>query len=175
MEHCHKQKTLSSQPLSKPNISHNIVSGLPTTTGSRSVYWSSVLQVKHHLHTNSILEIHNVSTSIWSSPWTEHWDNIHDHLILPVTNSPLPTIIFDLWIQDSSTWNQQLIPTTFQPAMAQAIMTTPAIQSPQPDILRWTLAPSGKCTTVEAYSYLANLQQHTFPSQGARTISPQVN
>jgi hypothetical protein len=49
------------------------------------------------------------------------------------------------------------------------------IQSTQPDILKWTPAPSGKCTTAEAYSYLAHLQQHTLPPQGARSISPQVN
>jgi hypothetical protein len=54
-------------------------------------------------------------------------------------------------------------------------MTIPVINSTQPDILRWPPAPSGKCTTTEAYSYLAHLQQHTLPSQGARSISSQAN
>jgi hypothetical protein len=76
------------------------------TNGSRSVYWSSILQVKHHLHANSTLKIHNGSSSIWSSPWTEHWNHIHDHLTLPVTNPPLPATISNLWLQGSNNWNQ---------------------------------------------------------------------
>jgi hypothetical protein len=145
------------------------------TTGSRPVYWSSILQVKHHLHANSTLQIHNGSSSIWSSPWTEHWNQIHDHLTLPVTNQPLPATISDHWLQGSNNWNQQLISNIFHPHMVQTIMNIPVIQSTQPDILRWAPAPSGKCTIAKAYSYLTHLQQHTLPSQGARSISPQVN
>jgi hypothetical protein len=69
------------------------------TTGPRSVYWSSILQVKYHLHSNTILQIHAGNSSIWSSPWTNIWTHIHEHLILPITNSPLPTTVSDLWVQ----------------------------------------------------------------------------
>jgi hypothetical protein len=55
-----------------------------------------VLQVKHHLHSNATLQIHAGNSSIWSSPWTNIWNDIHDHLLLPVTNSPLPSPISDL-------------------------------------------------------------------------------
>jgi hypothetical protein len=67
-----------------------------STAGPRSIYWSSVLQVKHHLHSNDTLQIHAGNSSIWSSPWTNIWNDIHDHLLLPVTNSPLPSPISDL-------------------------------------------------------------------------------
>jgi len=52
--------------------------------GSRSIFWSSVLQVRHHLTSNSVYQIHAGNTSIWSAPWTPVWDHIHDHLLLPV-------------------------------------------------------------------------------------------
>ena len=91
-----------------------------------------------------------------------------------MTNPPLPATISDLWQQDSSTWDHQLVTTTFLPPMAQKILSTPIIQAQQPDRLRWAPAASGKCSTAAAYSYLANLQQHSLPSQGARSISPQV-
>jgi hypothetical protein len=48
---------------------HNIFWTAPST-GFRSVFWSSLLQVKHHLHTNTTLQIHKGNSFIWSSPWT---------------------------------------------------------------------------------------------------------
>jgi hypothetical protein len=39
-----------------------------STAGPRSIYWSSVLQVKHRLHSNDTLQIHAGNSSIWSSP-----------------------------------------------------------------------------------------------------------
>jgi hypothetical protein len=68
------------------------------TSGPKSVFWSSVLQVKHHLSENSILQIHAGNSSIWSSPWMTFWSTIHDHILLPVTNTPLPAKISDLWL-----------------------------------------------------------------------------
>jgi hypothetical protein len=37
-------------------------------TGFRSVYWSSLLQVKHHLYSMATLQIHKGNSSIWSPP-----------------------------------------------------------------------------------------------------------
>jgi hypothetical protein len=84
----------------------------PTFT-SRSVYCSSILQVKHHLHSNVTLQIHDGSSSIWSSPWTHIWANIHDHLLLLVTNTPLPNNVSDLWMQGTTRWDHHLLSTTF--------------------------------------------------------------
>jgi hypothetical protein len=133
------------------------------------------LQVKHHLHTNATLQIHKGNSSIWSSPWTANWETIHDHLLFPVTNSPLPATVADLWMQGTTTWNNQLLSTTFDPPQVQAITSLPVIQSQQEDILRWSPAANGNCSSKAAYSYLANLQTHTLLSQGTRNISPQAN
>jgi len=68
-----------------------------TATGTKSIFWSSILQVKKELNNNSALQIHSGNTFIWSAPWCPLWDNIHDHMLLPVTQLPLPSTISDLW------------------------------------------------------------------------------
>jgi hypothetical protein len=37
--------------------------------GPRSMFWSSVMQVKKDLYTNSVLQLHAGNSSIWSTPW----------------------------------------------------------------------------------------------------------
>jgi hypothetical protein len=37
------------------------------------------LQVKHHLFSNARLQLHNGNSSIWASPWTDNWQQVHDH------------------------------------------------------------------------------------------------
>jgi hypothetical protein len=64
----------------------------------RSVFWSSVLQVKHYLHENTAMQINRGNSSIWSTPWMDQWSTIHDNLIMPITNLPLPANISDLWL-----------------------------------------------------------------------------
>jgi hypothetical protein len=66
-----------------------------TSAGPRSVFWSSVLQIKPLLQENSIIQIHVGNSSIWSTPWMPSWSTIHDHILLPITNSPLPAKISD--------------------------------------------------------------------------------
>ena len=80
---------------------------------SKSIYWSSILKVRHHLNSNVIYQIHNGNTSIWSQPWCSIWENVHDSLSLPIVNNPLPAKVSDLWNQNSQTWNHHLLSTTF--------------------------------------------------------------
>jgi hypothetical protein len=91
------------------------------TTSFRSVYWSSILQVKYHLHNNTNVQVHKGNSSIWSTPWNQYWDHMHDHLLFPITNNPLRAKIYDLWLQDSTTWDHQLLSSTFNPPVVQAI------------------------------------------------------
>jgi hypothetical protein len=65
------------------------------------------------------------------------WSTIHDHILLPVTNTPLSAKISDLWLQGTTDWNQELLSTTFSHHVVQQIINTPIVQSPQNDILRW--------------------------------------
>jgi hypothetical protein len=71
------------------------------SSGFRSVFWSSILQIKKHLHDNATMQLHFGNSSIWSSPWVKNWDSIHDHLLLPVTINPMPDVVPDLWMQDT--------------------------------------------------------------------------
>jgi hypothetical protein len=137
----------------------------------RSVFWSSVLQVKHYLNENTTMQINQGNSSIWFTPWMDHWSTIHDSLIMPITNLPLPANISDLWLQGTKEWSHQFLSTTFEPQVVQAISALQVHQSQQEDILRWKPAQNGKCSSKSAYNHLHNLQEHTLPQQGARSIS----
>ena len=103
---------------------------------SKSIYWSSVLQVRHHLTSNATYQIHAGNTSIWSQPWAPIWENIHDHLLLPVVNYPFPSKVADLWIQGTHTWNLDLLSSTFTLDAVRAIQSIQVVHSNQQDILR---------------------------------------
>jgi hypothetical protein len=143
--------------------------------GPRSVFWSSVMQVGHHIVANSTYQIHAGNSSIWSSPWTSVWNNIYEHLLTPVVNLPLPAKVSDLWVQGTHTWNHQLLSTTFTDHAVQIIEDTTVVHSDQQDILQWTPATNGQCTAKAAYNYLATQQAHNLPNQGSRSIGPDAN
>ena len=85
----------------KAKYYHNTSFWTANTTGPGSIFWSSILQVKTDLCDNSVYQLHAGNTSIWSSPWCPLWNDIHDHLLLPVTVSPLPATVSDLWLPNS--------------------------------------------------------------------------
>jgi hypothetical protein len=144
-------------------------------SGPRSMFWSSVLQVRHHLNSNAIYQIHNGNSSIWSQPWCPIWNNVHEHLILPIVNSPLLAKVSDLWVPETQNWNHQLLSTTFNDQAVQAIETTPIVASNCNDILRWTPVKDGLCTTKSAYAYLSHQQVHHLLSQGAQSLTDDAN
>jgi hypothetical protein len=146
-----------------------------TTPGVRSIFWSSILQVKHHLHSNAVLKIHDGRSSIWSSPWTHIWANIHDHLLLLVTNTPLPNKVSDLWMQGTKDWDHHLLTTTFSAHAMQEIEATSLVQSDQQDILRWTPSTKLQCTTKEAYNHLASISHHHLPLQDSKSITQEAH
>jgi hypothetical protein len=92
---------------------------------------------------------------------------------LPVTNNPLPSFVSDLWMQDTQTWNQAILTTTFTPQIVQTINNIQLVPSTEPDILRWTPATNGKCTSKATHTYLQ--QNHSLPSTGSRAISPHTH
>lgn len=87
----------------------------------RSIFWSSILQVRKDFIQNVIYQIHEGNTSIWSSPWCKIWESIHDHLLLPVTHYPLPSVVADLWIPNTRNWNLQLLSNIFDAQAVQVI------------------------------------------------------
>jgi hypothetical protein len=52
------------------------------------------------------LQLNNGLSNIWASPWSDNWQHMHNNIILPVANPPLPSTVSDLWIQDSRHWNR---------------------------------------------------------------------
>jgi hypothetical protein len=99
------------------------------------------------------------------------WSTIHDDILLPITNSPLPAKISDLWLQDTRIWNQDLLSTTFSQQVVQLITNTPIVQSPDPDILRWKSSPNDQCSSKSTYKFLQLQQTHSLPTSGTRAIS----
>ena len=99
------------------------------------------------------------------------WDQIHDHLLMPVVTSPLPDKVCDLWNPGSHSWNHQLLTSTFSDEAVNIFQATPVVTSDHDDILRWTPAKNGQCSTKSVYTHLANQQVHHLPDQGSRSIS----
>jgi hypothetical protein len=79
----------------KAKYFHNSSFWTTNTSGPRSIFWSSIMQVKKELCNTIIFQIH-AGNSIWSTPWCLIWEFIHDHLFLPVTTNPPSTTISDL-------------------------------------------------------------------------------
>jgi len=146
-----------------------------TATGTKSIFWSSILQVKKELSNNSALQIHSGNSSIWSAPWCPLWDNIHDHMLLPVTQLPLPSTISDLWQINFQLWNANYIANIFYDQAVQIITQIPIVPSNQNDILSWTPARDGKCSTKNIYRHLSSQQLVQLPQQGSRSISHHAN
>jgi hypothetical protein len=58
------------------------------------------------------------------------WPTIHEDILLPVINTPLPAKISDLWLQGTTNWNQELLSTTFSPRLFK-LLSTPLLSSHQ--------------------------------------------
>lgn len=134
-----------------------------------------MLQVKNSLCHNSIIQIHSGNSSIWSSPWLPNWNNIHEHMILPVTQHPIPATVSDLWHPNTQTWNDQPLSNLFDAGTVLNITAIPTVHSDQPDVLRWTPAKDGSCSTRNVYRHLSRQSIIQLPSQGSRSITTEAN
>lgn len=74
---------------------------LSGNSNTKSIFWGSVLQMKHILSNHCTIQIHKGDSSIWSTPWCPVWSTIHDHLNLPVTVASLPNTVSDLRCQQT--------------------------------------------------------------------------
>jgi len=78
-------------------------------------------------------------------------------------------------MQGTKTWDHQLLSTTFSHQAVQIIEETTVVLSDHEDILRWTPAIDGRCTTKATYKYLATQVSHILPTQGPRSINSDAN
>lgn len=159
----------------KAKYFHNKSFWTANTTGSRSIFWSSIMQVRTDLINNVTYQIQEGNSSIWSTPWISDWGTIHDQLKLPVTVQPLPSKVSDLWIPDTQQWDNNLINDIFHPTILQQIQEIIPVPTQQQDALRWKPAKNGVCTTKAIFRHLAAQDIIQLPNQGARSISQHSN
>lgn len=145
------------------------------STATKSVFWSSILQVKQELTKNCTLQIHSGNSSIWSTPWCPIWENIHDHVNLPYTQLPLPATVSQLWEHDSCNWDVNYISSIFDNQAMHEISSLTVIPSPENDMLRWAPARDGKCTTKSIYRHLSCQDRVQLPGQGPRSVTHHAN
>jgi hypothetical protein len=138
---------------------------------TKSVFWSSVMQVKDIIVNNCIIQIQKGNSSIWSTPWCSIWKEIHNHLNLPVTVQNLPQKISDLWTPGSMNWNADFINEVFDSDATTAIQNTPVVPSDCNDVVKWRPSSKGSCSTKEAFRFLNKDLQVQLPTNGARSIT----
>ncbi|KAJ1295848.1 hypothetical protein BS78_01G254200 [Paspalum vaginatum] len=135
------------------------------------VFWSSILKIKHHLHTNCTFQIHAGNTNIWTEPWCLSWEKIHSHLIIPTTQNTLPNSVRDLWDTETDHWNINLTYQTFGPVITDEISSLQRVNAQEDDKLRLTPSTTGNCSAKDAYRYVAKTRQTPLPQQGTRALS----
>ena len=139
----------------------------------KSVFWSSIMSVKDTLIKNCSIQIHKGNSSIWSSPWCSIWEEIHDHIKLPLMIPRLPSYVSDLW-EPNKNWNKELISNIFDTSASTEISNITVVHSDKNDIVIWTPSNKGECTAKEAFRFLNNQVQVTMPTNGPRSISMQA-
>jgi hypothetical protein len=105
------------------------------------------MQVKKALITNVTYQIHAGNSSIWSTPWLPIWESIHLYLLQPVTVTPLPETVSDLWLLHSQKWNFNLLNDIFDTQVTN-LQTVPKQSQ---DVLRWM--PAKKVIVLQKYLY----------------------
>lgn len=106
--------------------------------------------------------------------WFPSWETIHDHLNLPIIRPNLPQIVAHFWHPNMRQWNMELIIEVFSQQAADAIAHIKIVPSEEPDIIRWTSAAKGICTSKDAFTFLNSQMQIQLPQQGTRSVSPQA-
>jgi len=146
---------------------------LASSTPIKSAFWSSILQVKKILVDNCIIQIHKGDSSIWSTPWCPIWNQIHDHIKLPVTDR-MPVTISDLWNNNTHHWDFNFISQIFDSNATSQICSTQIVPSNKSDIITWKPATKGVCSAKEAFKFLNQQMQVSRPTQGARGITDEA-
>ncbi|XP_062186293.1 uncharacterized protein LOC133889797 [Phragmites australis] len=138
--------------------------------GAKSVFWSSIMQVKNELTSNCFYQILQGNSNIWSQPWCPIWNNMHAYLTLSTQGEQIPNIVSDLWLPNSKRWDEEKITHFFGQQAAQSILQVPVSQHEGEDILCWKPVASGICTAKEAYRHLAGQHFQPIPQQGERSL-----
>jgi len=85
------------------------------------------------------------------------------------------SLIFGTPTPNPQSWNVHLIANIFDDQAVQTITEVQIVPNNQHDILRWTPAKDGQCTTKSVYRHLSRQQLVQLPQQGSRSINHQAN
>jgi hypothetical protein len=149
-----------------------------TASCPKSAFWTSVLKIKPILEKACCMQIVDGSSSIWSTPWFDNWQNIYNNLVLQQPHFNYPAMIKDLWIPNSKNWNHDLVNSLFTPQVAASILNTPIIDDVGQDMLVWKLTPTGNFSTKSAYKHcFQNLQlpRNQMPKQVPQQVINLLN
>jgi hypothetical protein len=93
------------------------------------------MSVKDILIKNYTVQIQKGDSNIWSTRCTI-WNEIHNHLNLPVTVQGLPNTISDLWTPGTTSWNSNLINQIFDAEAGDLIQKNFPIPSTNEDAIK---------------------------------------
>jgi hypothetical protein len=133
------------------------------------------MQVRKDLSENVTLQIQAGNSSVWSSPWFPMWEDVLNHLLLPVTMNPLPSKVSDLWHTNSKNRDNDLLNNIFDVFAVQEITKMHPVPNDHQGILRWKPSTNGICSTKAIYRHLASQQTIILPTTDARSISHHAN
>lgn len=141
-------------------------------------FWTAILKVKPLLESACFTQIVDGSSSIWSTPWFNRWQNIYNNLVIQHPPFNYPATIKDLWIPNRKAWNHDLVNSLLTPHVATTILNTPIIDDVGQDMLVWKLTPAGKFSTKSAYRHcFKNLQlpRNQMPKQVPQRVINLLN
>ena len=144
----------------------------------KSAFWAAILKVKPLLDSACFTQIVDGSSSIWTTPWFNHWQNIYDNLVIQQPPFNYPATIKNLWLPNLKAWDHDLVNSLFVPHVATTILNTPIIHDVGQDMLVWKLTPTGKFSTKSAYRHcFKNLQlpRNQTPKEVPRQVGNLLN
>lgn len=108
---------------------------------------------RYHKKNGLLLVLEIEETNIWSNPWIPgiegfravHRDKIDD----------LPSLLADLMMEDTKSWNSDLIHQVFEDDYAQALLQIPIPLFPRKDKMIWMCNNSGEFSVKSAF-FLCN-------------------
>lgn len=111
--------------------------------------------------------------SLWSMPWCNLWNSIHDYLIPQQPGFVYPSLVRDLWLPGQKRWNRDLIFSLFQEPLASHIVILYIIDDETKDLLCWALSPNGICSSKSAYK-LCLQEIYAHPRTAPVDVSPDL-
>lgn len=117
---------------------------------SKSVYWSSVLNIRKVLRHSVTWQLGEGNISTWNQPWCDLNEDIYNFIKTNPMPSQLPVKVADLWNNEKERDNLKLN-SQFEEEAVQKILQIPLMQDTSSDKLCWRFTKNGECNSKSAY------------------------